>query len=114
MDWTLMVKFLWVWFFLALILEEAAGFVFNSRAFQKYLTGRGLKSIFILAGGLAITLGLKIDLLHMGLVAVKMKSQVPTEVGYIITALLLAGGSGSVFRALNKMREFKKEIDKTT
>ncbi len=83
-------------FILAVLIEVALSVLFRWRVFLRYSEGRGLKVPIAFALSLAIVVIHKIDLPGEVVAAFGTASGDGKEIGYLISALIIAGGSSSV------------------
>ncbi|WGM40698.1 hypothetical protein [Caulobacter sp. NIBR1757] len=91
-------KTLFIAMVLALVLESALAVVFNWRPFLYYFDGRGVRTPVSFGFALAIAGALQFDLVTRLYIA-SQADPVTTDlgpVGYILTGLVLAGGSSAV------------------
>ena len=99
-----------LWVLVALIIEEIARALFEWKPYKDNLGGKGFKTpiLFVVSALICFIFGVDVFLAHVGSVSVESGSN---WLSCGITALLLTGGSGTVFRFLNRLREAKKKIE---
>jgi len=98
-----------VWLLVAIVIEEASNTLFKWKFFKIYFDGKGLKTpiIFIVAGILCLYYDIDIFQALMKSIGITVDSGIIT---CVLTALLLTGGSGTVFRTFNRIREGKDQL----
>ncbi len=99
-----------LWALVALIIEEVAKAIFDWKLYRDSLGGKGFKTPIIFLVSISICFIFKIDIFvaligSVGIVAAS------NWLSCGITALLLIGGSGTIFRFLNRLREAKNKIE---
>lgn len=89
-------------FIYALIIESALAIIFNWRIFKVYFDGRGIRTVIAISVSLFVVYTFDIDILsELAHEFRNMSGEPGTEnSGLIITALVIAGGSGGVHRLL--------------
>ena len=103
-------KALMLWLLVAIIIEEVCNVVFNWKVYTNSgLVGRGLKTPFIFVVSLVVSASFGIDIFKalMAPIGVTIESG---PVSYLLTAALLNGGSGTVYRVFNRVREGKTKL----
>jgi hypothetical protein len=116
-------KGLFVVFVIALLLESGLATLFNWRPFVETFDGRGVKTVISVAAALVFIRGFKLDIVTR-LVNIYSQTDTPFEngpLGYIITALVVAGGSAAVnnllialgFRSVKTADEVRPKPPKT-
>ncbi|MCY4556470.1 MAG: hypothetical protein OXF79_08860 [Chloroflexi bacterium] len=105
--------FLTVWLILATIIEESIGLLFNWRIFKSFSEGKGYKTPIVFFVSLAFCYAYGIDLIYEILRITQMAdvSKGSYFIGYIITAAFLAGGSGTVYKTIEKVRKTRSQSD---
>ena len=103
--------FLIVWLILAIIIEESIGLLFNWKVFKEQVSGKGLKVPIVFSVSLAFCYAYGIDLIHELLIIFSMGDGYTGKnfIGYVITAAFLAGGSGTVYKTIDKVRKARSE-----
>lgn len=83
--------------------------VFDWKLYRENLGGKGLKTPIVFIGSVLIVSYFNVDIFTalIGSVGVQGESN---WVSKGVSALLLTGGSGTVYRVLNRLREAKKQI----
>ena len=99
-----------LWVLVALIIEEVAKALFDWKPYKDNLGGKGFKTpiIFVVSILICFVFDVDVFLALVGSVGVKAETN---WLSCGITALLLTGGSGTVFRFLNRLREARKKIE---
>jgi hypothetical protein len=116
-------KALFVVFVIALLLESGLATLFNWRPFVETFDGRGVKTLISVAAALLFIRGFQLDIVTR-LVNIYSQSDTPFEnswLGYIVTALVVAGGSAAVnnllvalgFRSVKTAEEVRPKPAKT-
>ena len=98
------------WLAIAVVIEEALNTLFNWKHFKKRFNHIGLKTPIIFGMSLALCEFYKVDIFQAFLAPIGIS----IETGFfscMITALLLTGGSGTVFRVFNRIREGQSKIN---
>ena len=98
-----------LWVVLAVIIEEAAGVIFNWKPYKDKFSGKGLKTPIIFVLSALICAYFNIDILVALIISVGITGQ-SNWVSTGVSALLLTGGSSTAFRTLNRVREAKDNI----
>ena len=96
------------WLAIAVVIEEAFNTLFNWKHFKKF-NNLGLKTPIIFGTSWALCELYKVDIFQ----AILASISITIETGFIsclITALLLTGGSGTVFRVFNRIREGQSKL----
>ena len=98
-----------LWLVTAVVIEEAGNALFGWKQYKERLGGRGLKTpiIFVVSYLLCYYFGIDIFLALIAPVGIVGTSN---WISVGVSALLLTGGSGSVFKFLNRIREARKEL----
>ena len=98
-----------LWLVTAVVIEEAGNALFGWKQYKERLGGRGLKTpiIFVVSYLLCYYFGIDIFLALIAPVGIVGTSN---WISVGVSALLLTGGSGSVFKVLNRIREARKEL----
>lgn len=98
-----------LWIVLAIIIEEAGNTIFNWKPYREHLGGRGFKTpiIFVVSALIGYYFGADVFLALIDSVGVAGESN---WLSIIVSALLLTGGSGTAYRALNRLREARKKV----
>ena len=98
-----------LWILVALIIEELAKALFDWKLYKDNLGGKGFKTpiLFVISALICFIFGIDIFLALVEPLGIKAETN---WLSCGITALLLTGGSGTVFRLLNRLREAKKKI----
>ena len=97
------------WLAIAVVIEEAFNTLFNWKYFKNRFNNIGLKTPIIFITSLVLCEFYKVDIFQ----AIMAPIGISIETGFfscMITALLLTGGSGTVFRVFNRIREGQSEI----
>jgi hypothetical protein len=94
-----------LFFFLALslVFESAMSVIFDWRLFIRYFEGRGIKTPVIVGTAFLVFSSYNLDIVHDLLEALNQKDQDRSMMGQFLTALLIAGGSGGVFRIFARL-----------
>ncbi|WP_232798348.1 hypothetical protein [Salinibacter altiplanensis] len=107
MDRSRVVNVLFLVLALSLVFESAMSVLFDWRLFIRYCEGRGVKTPFIIAVAFLVFLNYDLDIvaeLLRGFPEIRAQNiGSPTLPGQILTALLIAGGSGGVFRIFARL-----------
>ena len=98
-----------LWILVAIAIEEAGNGLFNWKLFKDNLGGKGLKTPIIFVASALVCAYFKTDvfLALIGSVGIAGESNW-LSIG--MSALLLTGGSGTVFRTMNRIREARNKI----
>ncbi|MDE0281063.1 MAG: hypothetical protein OXN16_08270 [Gammaproteobacteria bacterium] len=98
-----------LWVVVAVIIEEAAGVLFNWKPYRDKFSGKGLKTpiVFVLSVLICTYFNTDILIALIGSVGITGESN---WVSTGVSALLLTGGSSTAFKTLNKMREARKKV----
>ena len=98
-----------LWIIVAVVIEEVFKPVFDWKPYRENLDGKGLKIPIVFIGSVLVVSYFNVDIFValIGSVGVQGDSN---WVSKGVSALLLTGGSGTVFRVLNRLREAKKQI----
>ena len=99
-----------LWIVVAIVIEEAGNALFTWKPYKEHLGGKGFKTPIIFITSVLICAFFDIDL-FLALVSSVGVSAMSNWLSIGISGLLLAGGSGTAFRTLNRLREAKKKID---
>ena len=99
-----------LWVLVALIIEELAKALFDWKLYKDNLGEKGFKTpiLFVVSALICFIFGIDIFMALVDSVGIKAETN---WLSCGITALLLTGGSGTVFRFLNRLREAKKKIE---
>ena len=102
-----------LWILVAIAIEEAGNGLFNWKLFKDNLGGKGLKTPIIFVVSVLVCAYFKTDifLALIGSVGITGESNW-LSIG--MSALLLTGGSGTVFRTMNRIREARKKLAEGT
>ncbi|WP_233992515.1 hypothetical protein [Salinibacter altiplanensis] len=107
MDRSRVVNVLFLVLALSLVFESAMSVLFDWRLFIRYCEGRGVKTPLIIAVAFLVFLNYDLDIvaeLLRGFPEIQAQNiGSPTLPGQILTALLIAGGSGGVFRIFARL-----------
>ena len=107
MDRTRVINVLFLVLALSLVFESAMSVLFDWRLFIRYFEGRGVKTPLIIAVAFLVFLNYDLDIvaeLLKGFPEIQTQNiESPTLPGQILTALLIAGGSGGVFRIFTRL-----------
>ncbi|MYA87296.1 MAG: hypothetical protein F4X97_02370 [Boseongicola sp. SB0662_bin_57] len=99
-----------VWLFVSLIVEELCNVLFKWKLYaQSGLNNKGFKTPIIFAISFAICASSGIDIFQLLLAPIKITIE-SGIVSYAVSAALLNGGSGTVFRFLERFREGAKKV----
>ena len=103
--------FLTIWLILAIIIEESIGLLFNWRIFKEFSREKGWKIPVVFGVSLAFCYAYEIDLIYELLVIFNMADENNGKyfIGYLITAAFLAGGSGTVYKTIGRIRKARSE-----
>jgi len=106
------VGFLFAWLILATVFEEMFFVVFNWRFYKNRWDGKGFKTPIMLVVVLILCYVYSIDLFYE-IIEIFQLSEEPKRyfIGNVITAMFLIGGSGTVFRVLEKIRQSKEKLN---
>jgi hypothetical protein len=105
-DRTKIVNVLVLVLVLSLVFESAMSVIFDWRVFIRHFEGRGVKTPFIIGVAFLIFLNYDLDIVTQLLAAfpnVNADTGGVTLSGQLLTALLIAGGSGGVFRIFSRL-----------
>lgn len=105
-DRTKIVNVLVLVLVLSLVFESAMSVIFDWRVFIRHFEGRGVKTPFIIGVAFLIFLNYNLDIVTQLLAAfpdVNADTGGVTLPGQLLTALLIAGGSGGVFRIFSRL-----------
>ena len=100
-----------LWLVAAIVIEEAAGALFGWKLYKERLGGKGLKIPIIFIASYLICYYFSIDI-FLALIAPVGIEGTSNWISIGVSALLLTGGSGSVFKVLNRIREGQKQLAK--
>lgn len=107
MDRTQIYNVLFLVLALSLVFESAMSVLFDWRLFIRYFEGRGVKTPLIIAVAFLVFLNYNLDIvaeLLRGFPSIRAQNiDGPTLPGQLLTALLIAGGSGGVFRIFARL-----------
>jgi len=107
MDRTRVINVLFLVLALSLVFESAMSVLFDWRLFIRYFEGRGVKTPLIITVAFLVFLNYDLDIvaeLLRGFPEIQAQNiGSPTLPGQILTALLIAGGSGGVFRIFARL-----------
>ena len=107
MDRTQVINVLFLVLALSLVFESAMSVLFDWRLFIRYFEGRGVKTPLIIAVAFLVFLNYDLDIvaeLLRGFPEIQAQNiGSPTLPGQLLTALLIAGGSGGVFRIFARL-----------
>ena len=95
---------IFVWLFISLIVEELCNVLFKWKIYKEWgLNNRGLKTpiIFVISAIICVSTGIDIFARLMASIDININSSIVT---YAVSAALLNGGSGTVFRFLERIR----------
>lgn len=105
-------------FVLAVLLESAFALIFNWRVFQAYFSARGVRTIIMVAGALALVNLFDIDIVASLVAAYNTPKGAPIvdvasgPASVLVTALILAGGSSGVHNIM-KALGYRSGMDET-
>jgi len=105
-DRTKIVNVLVLVLVLSLVFESAMSVIFDWRLFIRHFEGRGVKTPFIIGVAFLIFLNYNLDIINQLLAAfpgADVQTGAATLPGQLLTALLIAGGSGGVFRIFSRL-----------
>ncbi|MXY33130.1 MAG: hypothetical protein F4Y60_03380 [Boseongicola sp. SB0664_bin_43] len=105
-NWEQIGDILVLLFVISVVFETALTPIFNWRVFARHFEGKGVKTPITVLLALALLWGYDIDIFKHVIDAFAEEGAVPsssTFVGRIITALLVAGGSGAIFNIFSKI-----------
>lgn len=117
-----MFKILFAIFVLAVVIESALALIFNWRPFLTRFDGRGVRSLVAFVISWLVARSLELDLVERISEATTPGTNEPSsQLGYLLTGLVLAGGSGGVnnlfrslgFRQINRKEEVIAKPAKT-
>lgn len=100
-------------FVLAVLLENAFALIFNWRVFQAFFSDRGMRTLVMAGVSILLVYQLDIDIVA-ALIAAYTRDAAPNgHVTRIVTALILAGGSGGVHNLMYALgyRSKRAEIE---
>jgi len=107
MDRTQVINVLFLVLALSLVFESAMSVLFDWRLFIRYFEGRGVKTPLIITVAFLVFLNYDLDIvaeLLRGFPEIQAQNiGRPTLPGQLLTALLIAGGSGGVFRIFTRL-----------
>ncbi|MDR6670223.1 hypothetical protein [Rhizobium sp. 1399] len=98
-----MFKILFVVFSIAVVLESALAVIFNWRLFLAYFDARGTKTIVSVVVGILVAWSLQLDLIDRLYKAMYSSGIALGPFGYVLTGLVLAGGSSGVNNILKAL-----------
>ncbi len=87
---------------IAIVFEAAMSALFDWRIFIRYFEGRGVKTPILVGVALLVTFHYELDVLSTILKALD-QAQSETQIGKIITAFLISGGSSAVFQVYSNL-----------
>lgn len=93
---------LFLFLVLSVVVESAMSVIFDWRIFIRHFEGRGVKTPFIVGTTFLLFLKYDLDIIYDLLVALGRDAS-PSIVGTFLTALLVAGGSGGIFRIFSRL-----------
>ncbi len=105
-NWEAIGEILVLLFVISVVFETALTPIFNWRVFARHFEGKGVKTPITVLLALALLWGYDIDIFKHVIDAFAENGADPsssTVVGRIITALLVAGGSGAIFNIFAKI-----------
>jgi hypothetical protein len=88
---------------LSLIFESAMSVIFDWRLFIRYFEGRGIKTPVIVGTAFLVFWSYDLDIVHDLLVALDQGTPEKSVMGQFLTALLIGGGSGGIFRIFARL-----------
>jgi hypothetical protein len=91
-----------VFLVLSLVFESAMSVLFDWRLFLVRFEGKGVKTPIIVGTAFLVFWGYDLDIVYDLLVALGYDVS-PTLGGQVLTALLIAGGSGGIFRIFSRL-----------
>lgn len=100
---TAIAKVLFLFLVLSLVFESAMSAIFDWRVFIRYFEGRGVKTPLLVAIAFLMCVQYDLDIVHDLLVALGETGTGATTAGQFFTALLIAGGSGGIFRIFSRL-----------
>lgn len=102
---------IFAWLILSALFEESFSMLFSWKIYRENLAGMGFKTPIMFIVSLVFCYVYSIDLLYETLKIFQL-SENPEKghMGKIITAAFLIGGSGTVFRLLEKIRKAKEKV----
>ena len=99
-----------IWLILAIIIEESIGLLFNWRIFKQFSKEKGWKVPIVFFVSLAFCFAYGVDLITevlqiFGILEANADKHI---IGYVITAAFLGGGSGTVYRTIDRIRKARR------
>ncbi len=98
-----------LWIMVAIAIEEAGNGLFNWKHFKDNLGGKGLKTPIIFVVSVLVCAYFKTDIFLALIGSVGIDSE-SNWLSIGMSALLLTGGSGTVFRTINRIREAQENV----
>lgn len=99
-----------LWVVLAIILEQVFHALFEWKVYKNYLDGKGLKfPIKVVVILILVNTYSEIDVFQKLLLVINGAAQA-SAISYSATALLLSGGSSTVFKVISRLREAKGKL----
>lgn len=94
---------LFVFLALSLVFESAMSVLFDWRLFIRHFEGRGVKTPIIVGTAFLVFWSYDLDIIHDLLTALNQGRPEKSVMGQFLTALLIAGGSGGLFRIFARL-----------
>jgi len=88
---------------LSLVFESAMSVIFDWRLFIRHFEGRGVKTPVIVGTAFLVFWSYDLDIVHDLLRALNQGTPEKSVMGQFLTALLIAGGSGGIFRIFARL-----------
>ncbi len=102
-DRTAIAEVLFLFLVLSLVFESAMSAIFDWRLYIRYFEGRGVKTPLLVTIAFLVCMEYNLDIVHDLLAALGETGGSETTAGQFFTALLIAGGSGGVFRIFSHL-----------
>ena len=98
-----------LWLVAAIVIEEAANALFGWKLYKENLSGKGFKTPIIFIVSYLICSYFDIDIFLALITPIGVGGE-SNWISIGVSALLLTGGSGTVFKFANRIREAKREL----
>lgn len=94
---------LFVFLVLSVVFESAMSVIFDWRVFIRHFEGRGVKTPVIVGSAFLVFWSYDLDIVYNLLDALNWGTASKSVTGQFLTALLIAGGSGGIFRIFSRI-----------
>lgn len=98
-----LAEVLFLFLVLSLVFESAMSVIFDWRVFIRHFEGRGVKTPLIVGVAFLVFWNYELDIVADILRALDVETTAKSLPGQFLTALLIAGGSGGIFRIFSRL-----------